>query len=80
MAPKYWFPAKRYGWGWGPPRACQGWLVLVAFAALLALGAVVLLPRHQTGYFVLHTVILCGVLVVVCYVTGEPPSWRWGKK
>jgi hypothetical protein len=54
--------------------------VLVAFAALLALGAVVLLPRHQTGYFVLHTVILCGVLVVVCYVTGEPPSWRRGKK
>jgi hypothetical protein len=54
--------------------------VLVAFAALLALGAVVLLPRHQTGYFVLYTVILCGVLVVVCYVTGEPPSWRRGKK
>ena len=80
MTPKYWFPAKRYGWGWGPPRAWQGWLVLVAFAALLAVGAVVLLPRHQTAYFVLYTVILCGVLVMVCYVTGEPPSWRWGKK
>ena len=49
-------------------------------AALLAVGAVVLLPRHQTAYFVLYTVILCGVLVMVCYVTGEPPSWRWGKK
>jgi len=61
MAPKYWFPAKRYGWGWRPPRAWQGWLVLVAFVALLALDAVVLLPRHQTGYFVLYTVILCGV-------------------
>jgi hypothetical protein len=54
--------------------------VLLTFAALLALGAVVLLPRHETGYFVLYTVILCGVLVVVCYVAGEPPSWRWGKK
>ena len=80
MAPKYWFPAKRYGWGWGPPRAWQGRLVLLTFAALLALGAVVLLPRHETGYFVLYTVILCGVLLVVCYVAGEPPSWRWGKK
>jgi hypothetical protein len=21
-----WFHAKRYGWGWGPPSSCQGWL------------------------------------------------------
>ena len=25
---KYWFPAKRYGWGWGPPNNWQGWVVL----------------------------------------------------
>ena len=24
---KYWFPAKRYGWGWGMPNTWQGWLV-----------------------------------------------------
>jgi hypothetical protein len=24
---KYWFPAKRYGWGWGIPSSWQGWLV-----------------------------------------------------
>ena len=22
--PRYWFPAKRYGWGWGPPSTWQG--------------------------------------------------------
>ncbi len=32
--PKYWFPAKRYGWGWGIPNTWQGWLVLAVFAAL----------------------------------------------
>src|SRR6266702_3273794 len=25
---KYWFPAKRYGYGWGIPTTWQGWLVL----------------------------------------------------
>ena len=80
VAPRYWFPAKRYGWGWGPPRTWQGWLVLAAFFVLLAAGAVVLLPGQQPGYFVAYAAILCGVLGWVCYVTGEPPSWRWGKK
>ena len=26
---RYWFPAKRYGWGWGPPQTWQGWVVFV---------------------------------------------------
>jgi hypothetical protein len=79
-APRYWFPAKRYGWGWGPPGTWQGWLVLATFFALLAAGAVVFLSRQQPGSFVLYSAILCVVLVAVCYATGEPPRWRWGKK
>jgi hypothetical protein len=39
----YWFPAKRRGWGWGPPNSWQGWVVLAAFFALLAAGAALLL-------------------------------------
>lgn len=35
----YWFPAKRYGWGWGFPIAWQGWLVFGAFLGLLVAGA-----------------------------------------
>jgi hypothetical protein len=79
-APRYWFPAKRYGWGWGPPRTWQGWLVLAVFVVLLAAGAMVFLPRQQAVAFVAYTVILCFVLIAICYLTGEPPSWRWGKK
>ena len=36
---QYWFPAKRYGWGWGPPQSWQGWLVLAGFFVLLLIGA-----------------------------------------
>jgi len=77
---KYWFPAKRYGWGWGPPRTWQGWLVLLGFFALLVAGALVFLPKLQTGYFLVYTMVLVAGLIAVCYVTGEPPKWRWGDK
>jgi hypothetical protein len=77
---KYWFPAKRYGWGWGIPGSWQGWLVLAAFAALLAIGFVVFPPDKELGFFKLYVAILCGVLILVCWLKGEPPRWRWGKK
>lgn len=80
MAPRYWFPAKRYGWGWGPPRTWQGWLVLVAFLALLAAGAAGFLSRGEAGSFIIFATILVAALIAVCYLTGEPPRWRWGKK
>jgi len=28
----YWFPAKRYGWGWGIPVTWQGWAVMAIFS------------------------------------------------
>ena len=49
--PEYWFPAKRYGWGWGIPNTWQGWLVLAVFGALLAAGSVVLPPDEKWGCF-----------------------------
>jgi len=75
----YWFPAKRYGWGWGVPNTWQGWVVLAAFAALLILGAVF---RGQLGglLFGAYTVAVCLGLVAVCWLKGEPPRWRWGDK
>jgi len=75
---RYWFPAKRYGWGWGLPSSWQGWVVLVTFVGLMAFGAVVFPPDKQRiayGVFVCTCSLL---LVVVCWVKGEPPRWRWG--
>jgi hypothetical protein len=76
--PKYWFPAKRYGWGWGPPTVWQGWAVLVTFFALLAGGAVVLLPQSGPIAFMGYSALLCAVLMAVCWVKGERPRWRRG--
>ena len=35
---QYWFPAKRYGWGWGFPMTWQGWVAFAGFLILLFAG------------------------------------------
>lgn len=75
---KYWFPAKRYGWGWGLPVAWQGWVVMAFFVVLLLVGAAVLLPSRGSGAFAAYSIALCAVLVAICWLKGERPRWRWG--
>jgi hypothetical protein len=73
---KYWFPAKRYGWGWGIPSSWQGWLVVAAFGGLLFAGPFFLPPG--TAPYLAYVAVLCALLVGVCWLKGEPPRWRWG--
>ncbi len=77
---KYWFPAKRYGWGWGLPSVWQGWAVLGVFFVLLVAGSVVLLPTRGSTIFIAYSALLCLLLVAVCWLKGEPPRWRWGDR
>jgi hypothetical protein len=77
--PKYWFPAKQYGWGWGLPNTWQGWTVLAVFALLLAVSAIVFPPKVNADPFFACTLGLSIVLFGICYLKGEPTTWRWGK-
>jgi len=77
---QFWFPAKRYGWGWGLPIAWQGWAVLMALFVLVIIGALVFLPDHATLSFVGYTLGLTAIFCAICYIKGEPPRWRWGGK
>jgi len=70
----YWFPAKRFGWGWGLPTQWQGWAVLCLFALLLMTGGLLLLPRHHTLLFLTYALVLCALLTGICWMTGEPPG------
>jgi peptidoglycan/LPS O-acetylase OafA/YrhL len=76
---RYWFPAKRYGWGWGIPSAWQGWVILVGFVALMALNGYVFPPTHDLLPFIALAVVLVVALLAICFAKGEPPRWRWGK-
>ena len=75
---RIWFPAKKYGWGWGVPVAWQGWAVLAGYAALAVLGIAFVHPRTSALVFIGYLLIISGLLVAVCWIKGEKPRWRWG--
>jgi hypothetical protein len=73
--PPYWFPAKRYGWGWGFPITWQGWVVFAVYFLALPLGY---LFFRGVEFFV-YTQGISLALVFVGWLKGEPTRWRWGK-
>jgi hypothetical protein len=76
----YWFPAKRYGWGWGPPTCWQGWFVIGAFVAALIACSILFRPRtHPLGYAAC-VIGLTAAVIVVAWLKGEKPKWRWGNR
>jgi hypothetical protein len=76
-AVRYWFPAKRYGWGWGPPITWEGWAILGAYVALITVGAAVI-TKHSLVAFIAYAIVLSVLVAAICWWKGEPPRWRWG--
>ena len=81
---KLWFRAKRYGWGW-VPATWQGWLILIVYIGAMvkaydffadALDTLV----NPLAFFVPTAFAMTGILIAICYMTGEKPRWRWGGK
>lgn len=75
---KYWFPAKRFGWGWGLPSCWQGWVVFAVYLGLFALGIILLRGRARPAEFFAFVTVLTMALLIICWKKGEPPRWRWG--
>lgn len=74
-----WFPAKRYGWGWGLPRVWQGWVVLGLYLLMLGIGVAGIDPERQLGLFLAWTIGWSVPFAVVCWLKGEKLRWRWGR-
>ena len=72
----YWFPAKRYGWGWGP--SWHGWAVLAAFVVLVVVDAVVFPPGGALKSYLAFATVLSSLMIGIRWLKGEPPRWRWG--
>jgi len=73
----YWFPVRpaRNGWGWGLPVAWQGWVVYLAFFALLIGGMIVI-----SAYGIIPTLAFAGcwggAFTAVVIWKGEPQRMR----
>ena len=78
--PPFWFAAKRYGYGWGLPVRWEGWLVFVAYLALLYAGIHYIFgPTSKLGLGI-YIGVLTAALVAIVFIKGERPlRWRWGK-
>ena len=79
-ARKYWFPAKRYGWGWGLPITWQGWVVMIVWTLVVIVVAPFAGPNKHPALFALFMGVMLAILVAICYAKGEPPRWRWGDR
>jgi hypothetical protein len=75
---KIWFPAKKYGWGWGPPCAWQGWVVMATWLVLLLAGGILLAPRN-IGLYGAYALVLSIAFFMAVFIKGERPRWRWGE-
>ena len=81
---KPWFPAKKYGWGWGLPLTWQGWVVLALYTIFVVWNFVRIDSQSNSVSDTLINVLpeaigATVVLIIICYLTGEKPRWRWGK-
>jgi hypothetical protein len=77
---KVWFPAKRYGWGWGLPLGWQGWAVYVGFIVLIVVGLRSIVPQKHPALWFGYLVWLAALLFSICLWKGEKPQWRWGHR
>ena len=76
-----WFKAKKYGYGWYPA-SWQGWLVLLVYTAIFV-SLIYIFESDIEKYLVFYLIsvfVLSGLLIYICYKTGEKPGWRWGDK
>lgn len=80
---KYWFKAKRYGYGWYPA-SWQGWTSIIFYltALFFVISGSEKDPEIAGDYkFAIEQIFsLTALLIVLCYMTGEKARWRWGKE
>jgi hypothetical protein len=75
--PRYWFPAKRHGLGWGLPLVWQGWVVFCSWMLLVPLGMLYLAPPVGLPIRLGFLLAMAGLLIGICYWKGDPAGRRW---
>lgn len=81
---RYWFKAKRYGYGWYPA-TWEGWAVVALWAiAFFRLLSELINRLRVSGspwefaWYLPLFVLITGALIWVSWAKGEPARWRWG--
>lgn len=76
-----WFPAKKYGIGWGLPVVWQGWVVLFIYTLLVTTGTLILARSPQNSLWLLPFILILTVIfILIVWRKGEKIQFRWGNK
>lgn len=84
MSQKLWFKAKKYGWGWYPA-SWEGWLITILYILFILYRAnkVSAMFDTESSFIFRYTfeiIFMTIPLILICYLKGEKPKWRWGDK
>lgn len=80
---KFWFKAKRYGYGWYPS-SWEGWLVLLLHISFNVWNFLRLDIKSNSASdtlrpFIIGAFLSTALLIFICYKKGEKAYWRWGE-
>ena len=75
-----WFAPKRYGLGSGLPIAWQGWILTLAYVAVVSGAGVLLAERSPWAFGSIAFTATAIFLLIVARTTGGGWRWRWGKE
>jgi hypothetical protein len=76
---RYWFAARSFGWGWGLALTWQGWVTYGLYAATMVCLRLLIPPAANRRAYLVGVAAATFALVLVCWLKGEPPRWRWGR-
>ncbi len=84
MVKRYWFKAKKYGWGWYPA-SVEGWLIILAYVIYIIFLAKKLetmldISSSSALQYAIAFLFPTLILLMVCFWRGEKPGWHWGDK
>ena len=74
-----WFAPKRYGYGAGLPIAWQGWAVIAAFLAVVAVTGVLFGENELLAATIIVPAIAM-LLLITARTTRGGWRWRWGER
>jgi hypothetical protein len=79
---RYWFKPKRYGYG-ATPATWEGWAFTGLIAAIVAVGASLLLGNGHapsgTMWWAFLAIVIALTVVVAKFKTDGAWRWRWGR-
>jgi hypothetical protein len=73
-------PGEALWLGWGPPQTWQGWVFMLVWCLILLPVSLWLSLHNKVVLFIVFLIAMVTALILIGYIKGQPPRWRWGGK